>query len=276
MPRDTGFEEEGSWVALPGDQARAATRAWAGIWAKPPAPMPSSSFFSPFDSLPRWPQLPKLTGGFLRSIARGRKVGVAPGPDGWRREELLALPDAAFDELAALLQQVEDGSDWPQELALAHVALLPKGSGVATSGLDKRPIVLLSEIYRLWAAARRRSWTQWALLWDSPSRVAAADQAWDLAAAAVIARSAGQELAGLAIDWSKAYDHVGLAFLGRVLERARVPIQVSRPVLAAYAFKRRVVIAGAVGEIICPTHGIAPGCPLAVDIMALVYAPVDP
>ena len=158
---------------------------------------------------------------------------------------------------------------------MAHVALLPKGSGVPRQGLDKRPIVLLSEIYRLWAAARRRTWTQWALLWDSPSRVAAADQAWDLAAAAVIARARGRNWRGWPLIGPRRTTMLAWLSLGKSLSGPEFPFRSPgqcwrlMPSSAEWSLRVRWVRSH------LPTHGIAPGCPLAVDIMALGHAPVD-
>ena len=49
---------------------------------------------------------------------------------------------------------------WPQQLLLAHVVLLPKG-GKPVAGLQARPITVLPLVYRAWAKGRAKKLRCW-------------------------------------------------------------------------------------------------------------------
>jgi hypothetical protein len=56
------------------------------------------------------------------------------------------------DVLAAFYTVVEQAGTWPGDIQHSFVAMLPKGGTQGPE--DRRPIVLLSVIYRVWAKAR--------------------------------------------------------------------------------------------------------------------------
>ena len=69
------------------------------------------------------------------------------------------LPDAALQLIADLLHIVENTGRWPVALEEAIVAMLTKG-GTAEPD-DRRPIVLLPLLYRLWASLRAQELQAW-------------------------------------------------------------------------------------------------------------------
>jgi hypothetical protein len=75
---------------------------------------------------------------------------------------------------------------------------------------------------------------------------------------------------GLALDWSKCYDHLLLDLLDRVGQRVKIPPALLRPMLAAYRQPRAILLAGALAKEKRPTAGLAPGCPRATDLLAIV------
>eukprot|EP00972_Heterocapsa_arctica_P077605 11445275-Heterocapsa_arctica.AAC.1 len=95
------------------------------------------------------------------------------------------------------------------------VAMLTKGG--SEDPADRRPIVLLSVVYRLWAcvrAATMREWLARAGVFRAKGSGCAADwQAYELVLILAEARAKGQPLAGLATDWSKCYDRLPLDIL---------------------------------------------------------------
>ena len=93
-----------------------------------------------------------LDGKRLREVLARMRSSQAPGMEGWRVQELKALPRHLLDRLAAFFNLVEDTGVWPKPLQRALVSLIPKGEGA--NPIDMRPISVMSAVYRLWACAR--------------------------------------------------------------------------------------------------------------------------
>ena len=93
--------------------------------------------------------------------------------------------------------------------------------------------------------------------------------ACDLALLIERAKCAGFPLSGIAIDWSKAYDRIPLAYLRVLAVEAGVPDELAGPMLAAYGAPRQVKVGGLAAPPATPSHGIPPGCPAATHWMAL-------
>ena len=87
------------------------------------------------------------------------------------------------------------------------------------------------------------------------------------------ARAFEDSLAGVAVDWSKCYDHLGLQYAQDTLQAAGVPAWVSGPLLSMYRAPRHIKVEGAIGAPQAPVRCIPPGCPAAVDILALLTLP---
>ena len=176
--------------------------------------------------------------------------------------------------VAALLRTVERTGSWPSGLARAEVVLLPKGDGdVVVAPLQRRPITLLPVVYRLWARLRQGAVAAWRRQWDPAcglARLGAEGQAWQLAWDADVARARGEAAAGLAVDFSKCYDGVRLPLLRRALAASAWPVALVGPLLAAYGAPRSLRVGGALGEPWEPACGIPAGCPLAVDVLAVL------
>ena len=121
------------------------------------------------------------------------------------------------------------------------VAMLPKGG--TREPEDRRPIVLLASVYRLWSAIRAvtfRGWLVEAGILEPAGPGRAADaQAYEAALVFELARSRGDQLAGVALDWSKCYDRLPLALLEEFAAKAGMPWALVGPMLAAYRQPRR-------------------------------------
>ena len=130
--------------------------------------------------------------------------GAAGGLDGWTPGELRLLPASVDPAVAAILAACEDGAPWPQPTQRVEVVLLPKPKGGPG---DRRPVCLLPVLCRIWAAARRADVDAWRGRWAAAGLHAGAlELSWRLAFAVCEAAHAGQELAGLAYDFQKAFD----------------------------------------------------------------------
>ena len=121
------------------------------------------------------------------------------------------------------------------------VCLLPKGA--SEDPADRRPIILLSIFYRIWAAARSgevREWLQSNGVLQKGDGCGPNAKAGDLALHMARACLTGTHVAGLALDWSKRYDRLPLAMLEQVAQAAGIPAEISGPMLASYRRKRCV------------------------------------
>jgi hypothetical protein len=139
----------------------------------------------------------------LREVARGVAARKAAGVDGWRFAHLHTLPLEWFGSLASFYALVERAGRWPSALGRNAVALLPKAGSRSVE--DRRPAVLLSSVYRLWAASRSRLLRAWlranGVLAAGPA--AAADFKAGLRAFAVAeAHLEGRPVSGLAVGLS--------------------------------------------------------------------------
>ena len=129
-------------------------------------------------------------------------------------------------------------------------------------------------LYRLWAAGRARLFARWRLGWDGVDAWRGAEElAWELALELEAAEALSESIAGAALDWRKAYDHVDLHTLPAILQRAGVPQWLYAPALAAYSARRRVRVGRAVGDPWTPSRGILPGCALAVFFLSVLTWP---
>ena len=157
--------------------------------------------------------------------------------------------------------------------------LLPKGG--TTDPLDRRPITLLAILYRLWAGLRATGMRAWMRQGGVPMLVAggngtmlsAEHQGLLLALELEEAAAFDQALAGVAVDWSKCYDHLGFSYIQATLRAAGVPQWLAGPMLNMYSAPRHIKVDGAMGAARVPQRCIPPGCPAAVDVLALIMMP---
>jgi len=176
---------------------------WQGLWRAVGTGGQVGPLLAPLEELPPFPPLAPLTGAELRHVAERSSVRKATGWGGWGYGHLRQLPAEWYDALASLLRLVEAGGKWPAAFEVNVVALLPKKGTRAPD--DRRPIVLLPVVYRVWAACRAqplRAWLRGAGLLSSGPAAAADYQAGLRSLTAPRAHADGDELAGLAVDWS--------------------------------------------------------------------------
>ncbi|KAJ9464195.1 hypothetical protein DIPPA_16577 [Diplonema papillatum] len=84
-----------------------------------------------------------VTGSELRDVLNKRKKKTtACGVDGWRLDELKALPDELLDGFATLFNLVEERGEWPKGMLTSLVSLIPKTDD--TSPTNLRPITVTS------------------------------------------------------------------------------------------------------------------------------------
>ena len=91
---------------------------------------------------------------FKQSLSGGTSLKTR-GPDGWAPADFVAMPDCLLDDLLHLVDKVETGSPWPQQLVQGHVTCLEKRADPKGAS-DYRPVVLFSLLYRWWGSLRSR------------------------------------------------------------------------------------------------------------------------
>ncbi|CAL1147571.1 unnamed protein product [Cladocopium goreaui] len=111
---------------------------------------------APWPNGPAAPDLPPLRGIQFRAKARDA-VKKASGPDGWRGDEIMHLPEGLLQLFANFFNQLESGSQsWPTALLQWRQVCIPKPSG---TGL--RPLSIGSVWYRMWSSIRIKQMSQW-------------------------------------------------------------------------------------------------------------------
>ena len=246
---------------------------WQALWQRQAGGPPGEDWLRELDGLPPFPARTPWTAGMVRALLRKMPRRKKPGLDAWTVAELRLLPDALLGWIAELFEAVEARGAWPQHLREPEGLLLPKPDG-GGEALDRRPIWLLPILYRLWAAGRAQLFARWRLAWAGDDvRAGAEELAWELALELEAAEALEEAIAGQALDWRKAYDHVCLATLPHLLDRAGVPSWLVQPALSAYTARRRLRVGQALGEPWEPTSGILPGCALAVFFLSVLTLP---
>ena len=83
-----------------------------------------------------------------------------------RRWPFALLSDSAFTKLADLLNAIEDGADWPEDVSTARAAFLAKDADKLEDPLAYRVLLIMSVLYRRWASCRLRGMAPWIKRWQ--------------------------------------------------------------------------------------------------------------
>ncbi|KAJ9457853.1 Retrovirus-related Pol polyprotein from type-1 retrotransposable element R2 [Diplonema papillatum] len=204
-----------------------------------------------------------VTGRELRDVLNKRKKKTtACGVDGWRLDELKALPDELLDGFATLFNLVEERGEWPKGMLTSLVSLIPKTDD--TSPTNLRPITVTSCVYRLWACRRLQDVMEWQDGWILPSQhgFRRGHRTDDVL----------MELTTLIeetlLDESKCFDRVPQGIVLRLAEEMGLDARILRPLRAMYrGMKRRFKLPLGVGSEFEVTNGILQGCPLSVILI---------
>ena len=170
--------------------------------------------------------LPTLTGARLQSTLLRMCNHSSGGADGWNIDEMKTWPEFLFQKLADMLNDVEaSGGDWPDEVLLQIVSLIPKDE----SGDDQRSVTVACLVYRIWAAARAQDLCAWQETWIHDSQNAyrrgkrSVDPAWSSAASAEHAWLCHFHRVGFSLDLAKAFDRVPHQILYNLLVASGLP-----------------------------------------------------
>jgi hypothetical protein len=147
--------------------------------------------------------------------------------------------------------------------------------------LEARPIVLLAQLYRIWAAARAEDLLCWINFHKlSPLEDAQGNQAAEelgLLAAGMLeeAEATRSDGALLALDQSKAYDRVPLDLLAELMRDSGVHPAIGGPMLCMARSRRRIKVLDAMGGQ-APHVRAGPGLPYGDVHGRAPYAPLAP
>ena len=152
---------------------------------------------------------------------------------------------------------------------------MPKGEGLTAA--DVRPITVTSVVYRVWAARRVRKLIEWQEGWlhkaiSSYRPGHGCDDVWFTQALLIEeALITSKPLAGLSIDFTKAFDRVPTHILFRLAERLGVEGGILKGVTSLYAqMRRHWKVGGFIGQAFTSTNGILQGCPLSVVLLNML------
>ena len=130
----------------------------------------------------------------------------------WTPEDLALISDMAYHQLAMMLNAIEEGAPWPEQLLHATAIWLAKDPDVVCDALNHRILLIGSAIYRKYATTRLRHCKPWVKQWTTEDMFAGveamcAEEAWYSTAIQVEhARITGEPVSGASVDILKCVD----------------------------------------------------------------------
>ena len=109
--------------------------------------------------------VPKLTGERVGTTFRciDESAGAL---DGWNPKELCILSPKAYEAIAVMLNQIEEGGKWPGSTTHARVAYLQKEGSIIGEVMSYRPLTITPPLYRAWATMRLEDMEEWVRFWQ--------------------------------------------------------------------------------------------------------------
>jgi ribonuclease HI len=212
----------------------------------------------------------------FKTAVRSKKPKAAKGPDGVSQADLTALPDAACQAMVQLYEAVEQGSNWPLQLACGFVSSLAKHDQ-AQSVDEFRPVVVYSLPYRVWSSERAKEAMSCIadLLPNSVQGGVPARQAksiwFELASALEWSYLNGDGLHGLLMDIQKCFNNIPRYPLWFALALMDFPQHILRAWVSFVSGQvRRFRVRRSVGAPVQSNCGLPEGCALSVFGMTII------
>ena len=140
--------------------------------------------------------------------------------------------------LVRILNKVEAGIPWPQQLCKARCAYLPKQEGAVAQPLKLRGLLMLSCLYRAWSKMRLHALEPWVKTWaveelHAGVRGRSAQEGW-YAMGVVIEQGLllSRNFTATAFDLWKAFDQINRGLMMALLIAAGMPTNVVVPYFA--------------------------------------------
>ena len=227
--------------------------------------------------IPRASPMParqRLTPARLRHTLNKMSANSSVGADSWSVAELRLLSDDILQCLCELLDLVESTGRWPEDMCLGVISPILKDPGLPLTAGNTRPITVMSTVYRLWAATRMQELVEWQETWIS-AHVASyrpqmgCEDLWMAEALRVEhALLTGEGLAGISLDFSKAFDRLPHSVLLNIARCVGMDEHILCGLSGMYSQLRRAFKVGQhIGEPFTSTNGILQGCPMSVLLL---------
>ena len=91
----------------------------------------------------------------------------APSGDHIRNKHFALLPEWGRCAVATMLNNIEEGDLWPDDLCHGISSFVLKPGGSSLNPLDFRPLLLLPVLYRRWASLRLWQLRHWIRTWEA-------------------------------------------------------------------------------------------------------------
>ena len=209
------------------------------------------------------------------SIAiRKLKAGSARGVDSISAAELKMLPLELISSLAKVLHQQINGFE--ADLMIGITCPLAKTAGLPVNSAT-RPITVLPQVYRLWAAVACQQLSRWFAI-HIPKEVTGLlphrgsfDTAYYTQFQIELARYRDSDMSGLTLDIRKCFNHLQWQFVYALLWLLGVPVALLEAWISSISRLRRVwLIHGQVQDACSATTGLPEGCVFSVISMIAV------
>ena len=232
------------------------------------------------DILQGMPDIPRfdpvITLSDLQFSVKRLNPHKARGMDGWSNAELQLLNDEELSMLVELFNAIMDAQVWPETLTSAWVALLAKVPQ-PLQPKDGRPITVLPTLYRLWSKVMATKTFKAMLpflpenLYGSVPGKSTMDAAWELQSLLEESMEDQDQVVGVSLDLSKAYNTLPRSFLYQLALKSGWPaslIKTYDSFLGSLTRFFRIhdgLHLGTKSKV-----GVPEGCPLAVPMMILL------
>ncbi len=193
--------------------------------------------------------------------------GKAMGSDCWSVEELSFVPPDMWDDIAEMFMKMEAKKGevkWPQVLATAPIALIPKCEG--HEPIQQRPITLFSVVYRLYTSLRFEDTEEWQDSWAPPEvygarkGIDALDATWEVALEVEEAYLELKEMVAALLDNSKFFDDFRRHVMFPLLLALGAPPGLVNMMKSFYEQARRFFRIGLhCGDMFHPENGLGQG-----------------
>lgn len=224
--------------------------------------------------------LPDITVSMLLEALQRWDDGSSAGMDGLRPAELRRLPPFLLLQLCRWFKLVEETGEWPEHLSWGAAPLLPKGEGGKPEQL--RPITVLTALWRLWSGIRYRQLHKWQEEWVHPSLTGSRpgrecrETSFTVALLIEMARTAGLEVQGTQLDYTKCFDLLVRDILFPLAAKYGLPAAVLGPMRSFYSHLKRSFRLGEThGVPFRDTNSMVQGCSLTlllVNMLVSVWA----
>ena len=223
----------------------------------------------------KW-SFPEWTVQQFRTAVTCKKARSATGPDGISKRDLLALSDEGVEAILDLYRSVENGAEWPPQVATGFVSSLDKQRG--DGWVDSyRPVTIYSMVYRVWSSSRARSALKdlSQVLPNSVRGGVPARQAksvwYELSQLIESAHCTGDSLQGILVDIKRAFNALPRLPVWQAMHCMNFP----STILVAWASfvasqQRRFRVRNSAGNGLRSCVGFPEGCAMSVFAMTII------